>query len=88
MKTVGLFEAKTKLSEICLEVAEAGEVYTITRRGTPLVQIVPVTRTDSTVTVWQALAEWKRVHGALAEDFEPPPRTADADSYRNPLDHG
>ena len=38
---VGLFEAKTRLSELVQEVA-AGETWTITRRGTPVARLVPV----------------------------------------------
>ena len=33
MKTVGIFEAKTKLSEICDEVARSGVGVVVTRRG-------------------------------------------------------
>ena len=32
-KTVGMFEAKTKFSEICARVAETGEEYVVTKRG-------------------------------------------------------
>lgn len=41
MKTVGIFEAKTKLSELCREVAETGEPILIQRRGKPIAQIGP-----------------------------------------------
>lgn len=40
MPTIGLFEAKTKLSEIVRR-AEAGERFTITVRGRPVADIVP-----------------------------------------------
>jgi len=39
--TVGSFEAKTKLAEL-LDKVEAGETVTITRRGRPVAQLVPV----------------------------------------------
>jgi len=40
MPTIGLFEAKTRLSEIVRK-AEAGERFTITVRGRPVADIVP-----------------------------------------------
>lgn len=49
MKTVGLFEAKTKLSEICTYVAEAHDPVMVTRRGKPWVQITPVQKTGMTM---------------------------------------
>ena len=41
MDTVGSFEAKTKLAEL-LDKVEAGETVTITRRGRPVAQLVPI----------------------------------------------
>ena len=41
MREIGAFEAKTRLSEL-LAAAEAGESITITRRGAPVAQLVPV----------------------------------------------
>ena len=40
MKTVAIFEAKNRLSEI-LAAVEHGEEHTITRHGTPVARIVP-----------------------------------------------
>ena len=40
--TIGLFEAKTKLSELCEQVAKRRQPVVITRRGRPLVRIEPV----------------------------------------------
>ena len=42
MKTLGIFEAKTKLSEVCKEVAETHEPVIVTKRGKPLVRIGPI----------------------------------------------
>jgi antitoxin (DNA-binding transcriptional repressor) of toxin-antitoxin stability system len=39
MKTVGLFDAKTRLSELCREVAETGETILIERRGRPIAEL-------------------------------------------------
>ena len=41
MKTVGLFDAKTRLSEIIRD-AEAGESTVITRNGEAVARIVPM----------------------------------------------
>ena len=43
MKTVAVFEAKNRLSEILVAV-EHGEEYTVTRHGTPVARIVPARR--------------------------------------------
>ena len=43
MREVGAFEAKTHLSAL-LESVEAGEHITITRRGKPVAELVPVSR--------------------------------------------
>ena len=45
MDSIGIYEAKSKLSEL-VEKAEAGEVVTITRRGRPVAKIVPVKRSE------------------------------------------
>lgn len=47
MKTIGLFDAKTRLSELCREVAETGEEIVITRRGQTLARLVPPARPKS-----------------------------------------
>ena len=39
MEEIGMFEAKTRLSEICERVAGNGESVLLTRRGHPLVLI-------------------------------------------------
>ena len=40
-KTVGAFEAKTRLSEL-LDLAAMGERFTITKRGKPVAMLVPL----------------------------------------------
>ncbi len=42
MKDVGIFEARTKLSELCDAVHRTGESVLITKRGKPYVRIVPL----------------------------------------------
>jgi prevent-host-death family protein len=44
--TIGIFEAKTRFSEIIERVHATGQGVTVTNRGKPVVDIVP-TRTDA-----------------------------------------
>lgn len=41
MKVVGLFEAKTRFSELCRQVAKTGEEILVTNRGRPITRICP-----------------------------------------------
>ena len=45
MKTIGAYDAKTKLPEILRRV-EAGESFTITNRGKPVADVVPSKNTS------------------------------------------
>jgi prevent-host-death family protein len=49
MKSIGAFEAKTRLSEL-LERVSRGEKITITRHGVPTALLVPVTETQPKLT--------------------------------------
>ncbi len=84
MIAVGLFEAKTKLSELCQQVARRREPVVITRRGRPLVRIEPVgPGKGMSSSVWGARAVWEKKHGQLREAFEAPKRARQR--WRNPL---
>ena len=76
MKTVGLFEAKTKLSELCQEVAASGQPCTITRRGEPLVRLEPARDPRAgRESIWSKRERHLRKHGELGPaepDFELP----------------
>ena len=80
MRTVGLFEAKTKLSEICGQVDDTGETVVVTRRGKPWVRIEPIAE-SSLLTVRERRAEYlageKRQKGGREPEFEPAPRSKD-----------
>ena len=52
MRTVGAYEAKTRLSELLNRVA-SGDSVTITRRGRPVARLVPVEE-DSRQRAFQA----------------------------------
>ena len=42
--TVGSYEAKTHLPRLLDEVVAAGTIFTITKHGTPVAQLVPIQR--------------------------------------------
>jgi prevent-host-death family protein len=84
MKTMGIFEAKTKLSEICEEVARTHVPVVITRRGVALVSIEPVT--EPKLTIRERRAAYLATHGAEetddAKDFEPASRSRERSTFR------
>ena len=82
MRTVGIFEAKAKLSEICDRVARSGEGIVVTRRGKPLVRIEPAD-TDKH-SVWEDRAEYIAHRGKMNEEFDVPDRSRDVPA--SPLD--
>ena len=82
MRQVGLFEAKTRLSEICDEVSRSGDSVVITRRGKPLVRIDPVA--DDRFSVWQDREEYIARKGRLKQEFDLPLRSPDPPG--SPLD--
>ena len=85
MMAIGLFEAKTKLSEICERVAAMGVPVILTRRGRPLVRIEPLkTPRGKRKSVWDRRADYEKKHGPLTEPFELPPKQKQP--WRNPLD--
>lgn len=60
MKTVGIFEAKTHLSELIASV-EAGESILITRNGSPVAELVPVssdTKSAEDAMAWIMGRNW------------------------------
>jgi prevent-host-death family protein len=82
MKTIGIFEAKTKLSEVCDEVARSGRSVVVTRRGKPLVRIDPI-RADG-LSVWEDREDYIAREGRWKEDFDVPSR--DPQLPGSPLD--
>jgi prevent-host-death family protein len=59
MRTIGLFEAKQKLSEL-VERASEGQQIGITRRGKLAAMLVPA-RKDNDVTLKEAFADIERI---------------------------
>lgn len=77
MKTIGIFEAKTKLSDICAQVAATGEPVLVTRRGHPMVRIDPIPEHLPTIRERRDayLAEYEVGDMKDAMDFELPARS-------------
>ena len=64
MKTVGAFEAKTRLSQL-LDQVERGETVTITRHGAPVAVLSPAKPVRDPRTGEQILAEMKRIREGI-----------------------
>lgn len=83
MRAIGLFEAKTKFSELCERVASGGEAVVVTRRGKPLVRIEPCQPEQKASSVWKRRAAFEKSHGRVTESFELAPR--EKQRWRDPL---
>ncbi len=60
-KEIGLFEAKTRLSEVCQEVVSTGRPVRVTRRGEPWVRIVPVGEgEEGRRDIWEERLRWEQ----------------------------
>jgi prevent-host-death family protein len=64
-ETVGAYEAKTHFSAI-LEKVEAGEEITITRHGTPVARLVPITKERTEAERRAILERWKEKSKGLS----------------------
>jgi prevent-host-death family protein len=85
MNAIGLFEAKTKFSEICAQVAAKGTGIVVTRRGKPFVKIEPIFRSQADQSsVWDRRAMYEKRHGRVTEDFSLPKRQKQ--TWGSPLD--
>ena len=76
MRSIGLFEAKTHLSELIAR-AERGEEVVITRHNKPVARLVPMTgqpaldvekRRQAVVALQNLRAELGRSHGTMRTD--------------------
>jgi len=73
VKRIGIYEAKTHLSQLCEETARTGEACLISKNGKPLVKLVPYKDVGGPASVWDTVEESKARYGPL-EDFELPER--------------
>ena len=78
VKTIGIFEVKTRISEIFGQVKETGEPIVVTRRGQPMVKIVPADPPGS--EVWLQRESYLKEAGPLAEELDAPSRSYDTAS--------
>ena len=71
MKTIGIFEAKTKLSVICDEIARTGEPVVVSRRGKPLVTIAPPPAGErgQALDIHSAWQRWAMSHKEPKDEF-------------------
>ena len=83
METVGMFEAKAKLSEICERVAVTRVPIVVTRRGKPFVRIVPME--ELPMSIGQRRDIYMAHDGAEESeddlDFEPARRAQDISDF-------
>jgi len=74
MKTLGIFEIKTKLSQIFDEVVRTGKTVLVTKRGKPYVKINPLYAPDERPKgslVWDAREEYSRYSATRRAIFLP-----------------
>lgn len=77
MEEIGLFTAKTRLSELCAKVAGTGEPICITRRGQPWVQLCPLAKDPPKPGIWELREQYEEENGRLKKSFELPERAQD-----------
>lgn len=65
MKRIGIFQAKTHLSELCKEVEEKQAPYVIEKRGKPvaLLSPVPPELDGKQPDILKSLDQWEKKHG-------------------------
>jgi prevent-host-death family protein len=85
VKRIGIYEAKTHLSQLCEETATTGESWLISKNGKPLVKIVPYRDADHLYSVWDTVEEAKARYGPL-EDIDMPDRECRSDLDSSVLD--
>jgi len=74
MEEIGIFDAKTRFSELVERVSQTGQSITVTNRGKPVAEIVPTRKTQSCrMTREEAFARvarlWKTVEPMTKEEI-------------------
>lgn len=72
MRMMGLFEVKNRFSEVCDEVMRTGGPCIVTRRGKPLVKIIPIEEEQE--SLWSTVEESQAKYGKIKEELELPER--------------
>ena len=75
MEEVGMFDAKTKFSELVERVNQTGQPITVTNRGKPVAEIVPARKTHTCqMTREEAFAQvarlWKTIEPMAKEEIK------------------
>ncbi|MDA3941727.1 MAG: type II toxin-antitoxin system Phd/YefM family antitoxin [Spirochaetia bacterium] len=74
MKAIGIFEVKAKISAICETVRETHEPVLITKRGIPMVRIIPLENTQKKSNIWNQRQEFIENNGLFTEELTLPAR--------------
>lgn len=71
MKTIGIFEAKTRFPALCEGVAASRTPVLVSKRGRPLVMIEPIREelAGGLPDIHSAWRSWKKEHSEVAGDF-------------------
>lgn len=77
MKSVALYDAKNRLSELCNQVTETGEPCVISRRGKPIVKLVPFDDAEADDSIWGSVEEAQAKYGPLDADIGLPERSSE-----------
>lgn len=77
MKSVALYDAKNRLSELCNQVTETGEPCVISRRGKPIVKLVPFDASAADNSIWGSVEEAQAKYGPLDADIALPERSSE-----------
>ena len=77
MKAIGIFEVKTKISEICETVKETHEPVIITKRGVPMVKITTIEDSEKQSDIWVKHKKFIEKNEPLIEEFSAPSRKVD-----------
>lgn len=83
MKAIGIFEVKAKISEICETVKETHEPILITKRGIPMVRIIPIENPEEKSNIWNLRKIFIDNNGLFTEELILPSR--EVDTVINPL---
>ncbi|MBL7006481.1 MAG: type II toxin-antitoxin system Phd/YefM family antitoxin [Spirochaetia bacterium] len=84
MKAIGIYEVKTKISEICETVKKTHEPVIITKRGVPMVKITSIDSKKEQSDVWGKYYTYTKANSPILEEIVLPSR--DVDPLKNTLD--
>jgi prevent-host-death family protein len=83
MNTLGIYDVKARLSEVCEQVAQTHQPVTVTKRGKPLVRIDPIE--SAVMTIRERREDYMKRRGRTEKedekDFEPPDRSPDTSTF-------